>query len=341
MTIQEIWERAKEKMSPRCKVCKVCNGISCRGEVPGVGAVGNGSSWTVCTEFLDSVKLNMDTCYENCGQDTTLAMFGQNFSYPIFIAPIGGMKKNYNGIMTDIEYMELTIEGANKAGILAFTGDGPAPGMFESSIDIIKRHKNRGVPVCKPWSNEKLQERLDSINTTKPTAFGMDIDMAGLKNMGSKVNTLSPKSVEDLRLLTNATKVPFILKGVMTAKGALKALEAGAHAIVVSSHGGRVMPSAPATCEVLPEIRAAVQDRLKIIVDGGIRTGADIFKALALGADAVMIGRPYVIAACGGQSEGVALYTEFLGEQLRNIMLMCGAANLKEITMEKIRMPLR
>lgn len=270
-----------------------------------------------------------------------MAMFGQNFSYSIFIAPIGGMKKNYNGIMTDIEYMELTIEGANKAGILAFTGDGPAPGMFESSIDIIKRHKNRGVPVCKPWSNEKLQERLDSINTTKPTAFGMDIDMAGLKNMGSKVNTLSPKSVEDLRLLTNATKVPFILKGVMTAKGALKALEAGACAIVVSSHGGRVMPSAPATCEVLPEIRAAVQDRLKIIVDGGIRTGADIFKALALGADAVMIGRPYVIAACGGQSEGVALYTEFLGEQLRNIMLMCGAANLKEITMEKIRMPLR
>ena len=99
---------------------------------------------------------------------------------------------------------------------------------------------------------------------------------------------------------------PFILKGIMTVKGAEKALEAGAAGIIVSNHGGRVLDQCPATAEVLPAIVDAVGGKMKIFVDGGIRSGMDVFKALALGADAVLIARPFVTAVYGGGSGGRA-----------------------------------
>lgn len=103
-------------------------------------------------------------------------------------------------------------------------------------------------------------------------------------------NMISPaggKSVDELRRIFEIAGVPFIVKGIMNVKGALKAKEAGARAIVVSNHGGRVLDQCPSTAEVLPEIAAAVGCGIKVLVDGGIRFGTDIFKALALGADGV------------------------------------------------------
>ena len=91
MTLDEIWSRAREIMKPNCRACKVCNGVACRGEIPGVGAMGDGSSWTNCVEFLSRIKLNMDTVYESCGQDTSMEIFGHRFNAPVFAAPIGGM----------------------------------------------------------------------------------------------------------------------------------------------------------------------------------------------------------------------------------------------------------
>lgn len=145
------------------------------------------------------------------------------------------------------------------------------------------------------------------------------------------------KSVSELAEIAKMAGVPFIVKGVMTAKGALKAHEAGAQAIIVSNHGGRVLDQCPATAEVLPEIAAAVGGKMKIIVDGGIRSGVDIFKALALGADAVVIARPFVTAVFGGGKEGVKVYIEKLAAELQDTMAMCGAANLEEITADMIR----
>lgn len=102
----------------------------------------------------------------------------------------------------------------------------------------------------------------------------------------------------------------------MTARGAEKALEAGASGIVVSNHGGRVLDHCPATAEVLPEIVDAVGGKMTIFVDGAIRSGMDMFKALALGADAVLIGRPFVTTVYGGGEEGVQLYVQKLKAEL-------------------------
>ncbi len=169
-------------------------------------------------------------------------------------------------------------------------------------------------------------------------AFAMDIDSAGLPHAGMSALQMQMKTEKDLKEIASATELPFIVKGVMTAESARKALNAGAYAVVVSNHGGRVMDNGVSTAEVLPEIReAAGNQRGRIFVDGGIRTGGDVFKMLALGADAVLIGRPYAIAAYGGGAEGVRLYTEKLIAELRDAMTMTGCATLADIKRDKIR----
>lgn len=125
----------------------------------------------------------------------------------------------------------------------------------------------------------------------------------------------------------------------MTVKGALKAKEAGAAGIIVSNHGGRVLDQCPATAEVLPEIVEALKGSgMKIIVDGGIRTGVDVFKALAMGADAVVIARPFVTAVYGGGAEGVQAYVNKIAGELEDTMSMCGAFTLDEITSDMVRL---
>lgn len=338
MTLDEVWARAREIMRPNCRVCKVCNGAACKGEIPGTGAMGDGSSWTNCTEFLSRVKVELDTVYEDRGQDTALEIFGHSFKYPIFAAPIGGMNYNYNGAITDRDWTFSLVEGAGAAGILPFTGDNGNDAQYELGLEAAKANGGLNVITLKPWrDNEKLIRRAKEMEAAGCIAFACDIDAAGFVNMGRDVGLVGPKSEEELRELTSSVKIPFLLKGVMTAKGAEKAARAGCAGVIVSTHGGRVIQSAPGTCEVIPEIRAAVGDSIKVIADGALRTGTDIFKALALGADAVMIGRPFVVAAHGGGAEGVALYAESLGAQLKNVMLMTGSASLAEIGSDKIR----
>lgn len=140
-----------------------------------------------------------------------------------------------------------------------------------------------------------------------------------------------------MREIIDAAGVPFIIKGIMTVKGALKAKEAGASAIVVSNHGGRVLDQCPATAEVLAEIADAVDGSMKIFVDGGIRSGTDVFKALALGADAAIIARPFVTAVYGGGREGVESYVQKISSELADTMAMCGVSSLSEITRDCIR----
>ena len=157
----------------------------------------------------------------------------------------------------------------------------------------------------------------------------MDIDAAGLPFLQGLTPPAGSKSVEELKQIVSWAQRPFILKGIMTARGAEKALEASG--IVVSNHGGRVLDHCPATAEVLPEIVDAVGGKMTIFVDGAIRSGMDMFKALALGADAVLIGRPFVTTVYGGGEEGVQLYVQKLKAELADTMRMCGAHSLAEI----------
>jgi len=339
MTYDEVLENARKVMAPKCRVCKVCNGIACRGEIPGVGGRGAGRSFTVCRDFFDSVKIDMDTIHEEFVPDLSCQMFGEKFSVPFFAAPIGGMGFNYSGYLTETEYSEAIVQGCREAGTLPWTGDGPKDDYFSSTLDSIKAAKGIAVSTMKPWTREKVMKQIEMLKDAGGCiAWSMDVDSSAhqnLKLMGKPVET---KNIEQLREFAQAIDIPFVVKGVLTAKAALKCKEAGAYGIVVSSHGGRVMEDNPCPASLVEEIRAATGPDFKIIVDGGIRTGGDVFKCLALGADAVLIGRPYAIAAHGGRAEGVKLYTQKIAEELKEIMIMTDCRNLKEITRDKIRM---
>jgi isopentenyl diphosphate isomerase/L-lactate dehydrogenase-like FMN-dependent dehydrogenase len=159
----------------------------------------------------------------------------------------------------------------------------------------------------------------------------MDIDAAGLITLRKMGRPVSPKPLEKLREIITKAGTKFIIKGVMTIEDAQLAQQAGAHAIVVSNHGGRVLDHTPGTADVLPKIAQEMKGKLQIIVDGGIRAGADVLKMLALGADAVMIGRPFSIAAVGGLTDGVAKYIETLRTELMQAMVMTGTRSLRQL----------
>jgi 4-hydroxymandelate oxidase len=133
---------------------------------------------------------------------------------------------------------------------------------------------------------------------------------------------------DDVAWLRSVARVPVILKGILTGDDAARALDAGVAGIIVSNHGGRNLDTLPATIDALPEVAARVQRRIPVLVDGGIRRGTDIIKAIALGADAVLIGRPYLWGLGLAGAEGVRHAIEILRAELEIAMALVGRASL-------------
>lgn len=332
----EVLKNAKETIGKKCRVCKECNGIACKGEIPGVGGKESGEGFSINHAKLKEIKINMDTIYEFKEVDTSIELFGKKFTYPVFAAPIGGLNLHYSDVLNDETYSRAIVSGCKQGGGAGFTGDGVKDEFFDLPLKTIKEADGWGIPTIKPWKKEEVLSKVKKAEAAGALAVAMDVDAAGLAILAAAGKPVSPKSVEELKEIIGSTKLPFIIKGVMTVKGALKALEAGAYGIVVSNHGGRVLDQTPGTVEVLPEIAKAVKGKLKIFIDGGIRTGIDVVKVLALGADAVLIGRPYAVAAYGGGTEAVKIYTEKIGKELRDTMIMTGCSTLADINEDVI-----
>ena len=136
---------------------------------------------------------------------------------------------------------------------------------------------------------------------------------------------------DDLDWLCRSTRLPVVVKGVCRADDARRAAEHGAKAVVVSNHGGRQLDTAPATCEVLPRVVEVAGDLCEIYVDGGIRRGSDVLKAIALGARAVLVGRPILWGLCVDGEQGASRVLEILRRELDEAMLLCGCTTLSDI----------
>lgn len=338
MTYQEILENARKDIGKYCKACPVCNGRACGNQIPGPGAKGVGDTAVRNYNKWQEIRVNMDTFCENRPVDTTLEIFGQKFAYPFFAGPVGAVNLHYSDKYDDISYNKTLVSACGEAGIAAFTGDGTNPLVMEAATNAIKECGGMGVPTIKPWNMDTIKEKLELAKEAGAFAVAMDIDAAGLPFLKNMTPPAGSKTVEEMAEIVRMAGVPFIVKGIMTVKGALKAKEAGASAIVVSNHGGRVLDQCPATAEVLEEIVEAVGGSMKVFVDGGIRSGTDVFKALAIGADGVLICRPFVISVYGGGEDGVKAYIEKIGGELRDAMQMCGAHSLDEITKDMVRL---
>lgn len=317
----------------KCRECKECNGLACRGEIPGLGGKGTGASFIRNVEAFKKIKLNLDVCASSKEISTKCNILGMNLSVPIFVAPIAGIKNNYGAEISDHDYTAMVLEGCEKAGIRAFTGDGiDVNGLFAESAKAIDENQGHGIVTMKPWVKAGIDERADILKDLNFDMLAMDVDSAGLPLLRAGKTPVETKNEEALRYVREKVGKPFIVKGVMTKHAALAALESGASAIVVSNHGGRVLDETRGTIEVLPEIAKAVQGKMTILIDGGIRSGRDIYKCLALGADGVLIGRPLALACVKGGSEGLSEKVISLKNELADAMLMTGKHTIDEIS---------
>lgn len=336
MNYSEVLEQARKSMGTLCKSCEECNGRACRNTIPGPGAKGVGDVAIRNYDMWKAYRLQMDTLVERQPVDTSVNLFGKTFALPVFAGPVGAVSMHYGDLYDDKQYNDILVHACAQNGIAAFTGDGMDENVMISATRAIAGEKGMGIPTVKPWNYQMISDKMELVRESDAFAVAMDVDAAGLPFLKGFNPPAGSKSVQELAQIIRLTKKPFIVKGIMTVKGAKKALEAGASGIVVSNHGGRVLDQTPSTAEVLPQIAEAVKGKLTVLVDGGIRSGADVLKALALGADGVIIARPFVNAVYGGQEEGVKLYVEKLKGELEDAMAMCGVFRIEDITEELI-----
>jgi NAD(P)H-dependent flavin oxidoreductase YrpB (nitropropane dioxygenase family) len=332
MDMKEVRKTAKERMKGFCQVCPVCDGRACAGQVPGMGGLGTGASFAANLRALAARRFNMRLIHGVDAPRTEVELLGQRLAMPVLAAPIGGVAFNMGGGVSEEDYIKAVLKGCLSRGVLGCTGDGIPPFIIDSALAALAEVGGRGVPFIKPWGEQELGDKMRRVKETSPVMVGMDIDAAGLITLALMGRPVSPKPVEKLKEIIAACPAPFIVKGIMTPEDARLAARAGAKAIVVSNHGGRVLDHTPGTAEVLPAIAAAVKGQVAILADGGVRTGGDVLKMLALGADAVMIGRPLAMAAVGGLDEGVAAYLDQIKSELSAAMVLTGTADAARVS---------
>ncbi|MBC3886747.1 alpha-hydroxy-acid oxidizing protein [Acetobacterium paludosum] len=332
MNYEEVEKNARENLKGSCKVCPICNGKACAGQVPGMGGKGTGAAFKINIESLDAYKLNMRVIHNAKNPDTATVLFGKRMDVPVFAAPVSGTTLNMGGKFSEEEYIQWVIEGCVDAGIYPMVGDTAVDSFLTTNLEQLKKFDGRGIAIIKPWENSNVIKKIKLAEAAGAYAVGMDIDAAGLITLALHGKPVGPKTVEEISQIVESTQLPFILKGIMTVDEAELALEAGVSAIVVSNHGGRVLDQTPGVADVLPEIAEAVKGKLTILADGGIRNGIDVLKMLALGADGVLIGRPFVTASFGGQTDGVKLYIETIKSELKSAMVLTGCKTIEDIS---------
>jgi len=144
---------------------------------------------------------------------------------------------------------------------------------------------------------------------------------------------------QDLEWLRGVTRLPILLKGILAPEDALRAADAGADGVIVSNHGGRTLDGVPATLDALPAVVQALAGRIPVLMDGGIRRGTDIFKALALGAAAVLVGRPMIYGLAAAGAGGVAHVLHLLRSELEIAMTLSGCKTLADIDATRLFRP--
>ncbi|EFD04716.1 MULTISPECIES: alpha-hydroxy-acid oxidizing protein [Peptostreptococcus] len=331
MDYQDMLKEARRKFNGTCRVCRVCDGVACRGEVPGMGGKGTGSTFIENVKAIDKIKLNMRVIHDVDKVDTSLELFGRKLSLPVMAAPITGTSLNMGGLVTEKEYIVPVVEGCKNKGTLAMVGDTAIDQFLLDNLEVLDNNGGEGIVFIKPWENDNVIKKIREAEKVGAVAVGVDIDACGLVTLSLHGKPVKAKTVDEIKELVQSTELPFILKGIMTPDEAEKAVEAGVYGIVVSNHGGRVQDYTPGTADVLEDIAKVVNKRIKVFVDGGIRTGVDVLKMIALGADACLIGRPFVTASFGGEVEGVEMYIDRLKSELEGSMILTGCKNLESI----------
>ncbi len=342
-TPEDVRNIAREKLKGICGVHKDCDGDPRRlcqgqsyGKPLGIGGIGSGASFNNNFLALRKYKLKMKLIGEDFTPDTSYNFFGRELSMPIMAASVAGVN-SFGGekVISEEEFCRSVILGCRDAGTLGWRGDTYTYSLENSyGLNTIAEAGGLGVKIVKPRDQGTIMQFFNKAEDVRCVAVGIDVDGCGSYAMTKHNNPVFKKSHEEIKELISSTTLPVIIKGIMTAEDALLAIEAGAAAIVVSNHGGRVLDHTLGTIEVLPNIVKEVKGKIKIIVDGGIRTGYDVLKMLALGAESVLIGRDIIRASVGAGIKGVQIHMEYMKQTLSKAMKMTNCKSLQEITSE-------
>ena len=285
------------------------------------------------------------------GLDCSTTLLGRRMPTPIILAPTGTQRLSHP------EAELATVRGAGSVGTTSVLSSGSntsiedvvaaatEPVWFQLYVArqreiahaLVERVQAAGAKaLCVTVDSPLDGPRNRQFRETAPLPPGASYPhYAGIRDAYAiqTLDTIRPANLmwKDIEWLRSITKVPLLLKGIMNPEDAVLGLEVGADGFIVSNHGGRCLDTQPSTIEVLPRVVAAVKGRAPVIVDGGIRRGTDIVKALALGASAVQIGRPYVYGLAVGGAAGVAHVLKILRQELLMAMSLVGRPTIASI----------
>lgn len=288
-----------------------------------------GNSNRICRDYMDSLLI--ETRYMNAvTPDTSFELYGEKFSSPIMTAALShldhfvekGMAKAY-------------AEGARDAGCVCWYGMAE-----EDEIEMMADTGVKLIEIIKPYADrEKIYRKIEHAGKLGLLAVGIDIDHAfgdtGLPDIcfNEEMRAMTTKELTDI---CEASPLPVIVKGVLSCYDAKEALKAGVSGMVISHHNNRIEYAIP-PLKILPEIAALTGGRVPLFVDCMIQSGMDTFKALALGASAVSIGRPLMTAYKDNHESGIRDYLEKTREELAKAMGYTGTGNLKMMDPSVIR----
>lgn len=298
------------------------------------------------------------------GGNTGLTLLGQHFDYPILLAPVAFQRLAH----TEGEAATVLAASAMRAGMVVSTQasidletlarDAQAPLWFQLYIQpdreftraLVGRAEAAGYQALVLTVDAPIQgvrNREQRVGFTLPPGVGA-VNLRGMRTLPPHTARAGASPLLDSALVGSAptwadvewlrsiTRLPILLKGILAPHDAVRAADMEMAGVIVSNHGGRTLDTVPATLDALPPIARAIAGRMPLLLDGGIRRGTDIFKALALGASAVLVGRPYVHALAAAGAVGVVHVLHILRTELEAAMILAGCRTLADIDCSRL-----
>lgn len=260
--------------------------------------------------------------------DISVELFGHKLTIPAATAPVGSFSLISENAESEVA------QGTGRAGAMMFVSEAAKfdpRGWRESSKGplVFMAYMNRGKEEVSEYA--KMSEALGfaavgiTMDTVRPVKIGDEVPLSTKDGKPRKGHSASPKDIEWMKMQVS---LPVVIKGIMGADDARTAVNAGADALVVSNHGGRILDFNRAALEALPEVVDAVGAKVPVLLDSGVRSGGDIVKALALGAKAVLVGRPVAWGVGAFGTRGVERVYAILNEEMKRAMCMTGVAGV-------------
>ncbi|QHS10674.1 alpha-hydroxy acid oxidase [Sinimarinibacterium sp. NLF-5-8] len=310
-----------------------------------------------CAAFA-RIRLQNRVLADVAGGDTALELFGSRYPHPVFVAPVAFQKlahpegEHATALGASALQAAMVLSTQSSTPLEAVAQTAQAPLWFQLYIQpdrdftraLVQRAEAAGyralvVTVDAPINALRNREQragfalppgIEAVNLRGMRALPPQSARAGDSLLASALLAAAP-TWNDVDWLRAQTRLPILLKGITAPQDAQRALDHGVSGLIVSNHGGRTLDTLPASIDALPAIARAVKGRVPLLLDGGIRRGSDVFKALALGASAVLVGRPIIHALAAAGAPGVAHVLHLLRTELEVTMALCGCRTLAQI----------